>query len=58
MNLDWLKNIPWPEECAKPTYIVADNLVEAAREVFGDRANVIAQSDTMLPLGSEPSDKT
>ena len=42
---DWSK-VNMPPEYPKPTYIVADNMVEAFREILRDRANVIPVSET------------
>jgi hypothetical protein len=38
-----------PPAYAKPTFVVPDNLVDAARAFWGDAANVVAVSDTRLP---------
>lgn len=39
----------FPPEYAKPTFVYPDNLVELAEEFWGEAANVVAISDTMLP---------
>lgn len=45
--------LKFPPEYAKPRFVVADNLVDAAREFWGDAADVIAISDTKLPDDSQ-----
>lgn len=50
---DWSK-LEIPPEYSKPTYIVADCMVEVFREILGDRANVIPISDTYLPDKEKP----
>jgi hypothetical protein len=47
MEIDWAK-VPWPEEYAKPLFVVPDNMLEKAREFWGSNANVIPISDTLL----------
>jgi hypothetical protein len=39
----------FPPEYAKPRFVVADNMVEAAREYWGDAADVVPISETYLP---------
>jgi hypothetical protein len=50
---------PWilanlPPDYPKPRLVVADNMVDVAREFWGDGVEIIAHSDTMLPVDSVP----
>lgn len=47
-------NLFWPSEYPKPRFVVPDNMVKAMREAFGDAAEIIPVSETMLPVSAEP----
>lgn len=46
----WLESMPWPEEYAKPRFVVPDNSVDKHKQLFGDCVDVISISDTLLPI--------